>query len=330
MHWHVMAPPLGARQLRLGRARRVLALARRLHPDVVIERYYNFGGEGLRAARRTGALAVLEVNAPMIDHAGSLKRRLDRALIVEPFRRWRDWQAAVADLVVTPTATILPDGVPRERVGRDGVGADVGRFRPDACGPAPFVDELHDTIVVFAGAFRRWHGAVHLVRALARLRAEGRRDITAVLIGAGPELRATRAEATTLDGVVFTGAVPHERMPGYLAAAHIGAAPFDLGAHAPLGIDFFWSPLKVFEYMASGLPSWRRVFRGSSDWWATAASSTIRQTRPPSRGRSRTWRTRNDGRSWARRPGRGWSSTSAGEAHCRRLDAAIAQGLSRR
>jgi glycosyltransferase involved in cell wall biosynthesis len=57
-----------------------------------------------------------------------------------------------------------------------------------------------------------------------------------------------------LDNVVFTGAVAHERMPAYLAAADIGVAPFDVGAHGPLALGFFWSPLKIFEYMASGLP----------------------------------------------------------------------------
>jgi glycosyltransferase involved in cell wall biosynthesis len=31
-------------------------------------------------------------------------------------------------------------------------------------------------------------------------------------------------------------------------------APFDVGQHPPLQLGFFWSPLKVFEYMAAGLP----------------------------------------------------------------------------
>jgi glycosyltransferase involved in cell wall biosynthesis len=31
-------------------------------------------------------------------------------------------------------------------------------------------------------------------------------------------------------------------------------APFDVGAHRPLALGFYWSPLKVFEYMASALP----------------------------------------------------------------------------
>jgi glycosyltransferase involved in cell wall biosynthesis len=43
-------------------------------------------------------------------------------------------------------------------------------------------------------------------------------------------------------------------MPACLAAADIGVAPFDLAAHGPLALGFYWSPLKIFEYMAAGLP----------------------------------------------------------------------------
>jgi glycosyltransferase involved in cell wall biosynthesis len=43
-------------------------------------------------------------------------------------------------------------------------------------------------------------------------------------------------------------------MPACLAAADIGVAPFDVTAHPPLQLGFYWSPLKVFEYMAAGLP----------------------------------------------------------------------------
>jgi glycosyltransferase involved in cell wall biosynthesis len=53
---------------------------------------------------------------------------------------------------------------------------------------------------------------------------------------------------------VFAGAVSHDDMPAALAAADIGVAPFDIARHPPLALGFYWSPLKVFEYMASGLP----------------------------------------------------------------------------
>jgi glycosyltransferase involved in cell wall biosynthesis len=43
-------------------------------------------------------------------------------------------------------------------------------------------------------------------------------------------------------------------MPRYLASADIGVAPFEIAAHRPLSLGFYWSPLKIFEYMAAGLP----------------------------------------------------------------------------
>jgi glycosyltransferase involved in cell wall biosynthesis len=252
--WHALRPPLGARQLRMLRARKVLALAQAIGPDVIIERYYNFGGEGLLAAKQLGALSVLEVNAPVVDYDGSPKRLLDRALVVEPMRRWREWQCRAADLIVTPSRAIVPSSVPRERIVEIEWGADTTMFHPGAPGAAPFIRRPGSSVAVFAGAFRRWHGAIHLVDAIRRLHARGRRDIVAVLVGDGPELPRARKAAGDLDGVVFTGAVIHEQMPACLAAADIGVAPFDVSAHAPLALDFYWSPLKIFEYMATGLP----------------------------------------------------------------------------
>src|SRR5262249_57589174 len=60
--------------------------------------------------------------------------------------------------------------------------------------------------------------------------------------------------ARGIEAIFFAGALPHERMPAALAAADVGVAPFDIGAHGPLSLGFYWSPLKIFEYMASGLP----------------------------------------------------------------------------
>lgn len=251
--WLPLAPPFGARQLRWARTAEVTRIARHLRPDAIIERYYNFGGEGVAAAAAAGALAVLEVNAPVIDHPRSRKAMLDAALVVRPMRRWRDRMCARADLIVTPTASILPPDTARDKVVELEWGADTDRFRPGAPGPLRF-ERPPGTLAVFAGAFRNWHGADHLVRAVRAMRARGRTDLSAVLIGDGPELARAREAAGADEGIVFTGAIPHDEMPAHLAAADIGAAPFDTAAHRPLSLGFYWSPLKIFEYMASGLP----------------------------------------------------------------------------
>ena len=251
--WIPMPPPLGRKELRWALTGKVCQLARELRPDVIMERYYNFAGEGIATAAETGALAILEVNAPVIDYPGSLKRALDRALIVEPMRRRRERMCAQADLIVTPEPAILPPGTPAGKVLELEWGADTDRFRPGVAGQVPF-SRPASTVVVFAGAFREWHGAIHLVEAVRELRARGRHDIGAVFIGDGPELPAVRRAADGLAGIVFTGALPHTGMPACLSACDIGAAPFDLDAHRALSLAFYWSPLKIFEYMAAGLP----------------------------------------------------------------------------
>jgi glycosyltransferase involved in cell wall biosynthesis len=233
--------------------RKVLEVARETGAEAIIERYYNFGGEGIRAAARLGIPSMLEVNAPVVDYPGSRKRLLDRALVVEPMRRWRDWQCRAARLIVAPTASILPSFVERSKILELEWGADTERFHPGARGEIAFAREAGQVVAVFAGAFRSWHGAGQLVEAMRVLRGRGERRLRAVLIGDGPAFERVRRAAASVDGVTLTGAIAHDAMPANLAACDIGVAPFDPGAHAPLSLGFYWSPLKVFEYMAAGL-----------------------------------------------------------------------------
>jgi glycosyltransferase involved in cell wall biosynthesis len=199
-------------------------------------------------------VAVLEVNAPVVDYAGSSKALVDRALIVQPMRRWRERLCSLADVIVTPNAAILPGGIPAERIRILEWGADTDRFSPEVSEQAAYVRPGVSTVAIFAGAFRSWHGAINLVEAIKILRARGEKDIGLVLVGDGSELPRVRQAAQGIDTIVITGALSHDRMPAALAAADIGVAPFEIGAHAPLSLGFYWSPLKIFEYMAAGLP----------------------------------------------------------------------------
>jgi glycosyltransferase involved in cell wall biosynthesis len=254
VHWHTMRPLFGIQQLRWAHATEVSRLARRMRADLIIERYYNFAGEGVLAADRLGIPAVLEVNAPIIDFPGSSKARLDSALVIRPMERWRNRVCRLTSLFVTPTADILPAWIDRQRVLEVEWGADVDHFHPDVKGEVPFTRDPSRILAVFAGAFRSWHGVGHLAAALARLHAAGDRRFGAVFIGDGPERAAAERGVRGVPAVTFTGAIPHDLLPACLARADIGVAPFDALRHRPLRLGFYWSPLKIFEYMAVGLP----------------------------------------------------------------------------
>jgi glycosyltransferase involved in cell wall biosynthesis len=108
---------------------------------------------------------------------------------------------------------------------------------------------------VFLGSFRAWHGVLDFVRAGAQLLAMGK-DCRFLLIGDGLERAAAERLAADWPGrFEFTGAVPYDAVPGLLAEAVIGVAPFNTAPHPALrAAGFFWSPLKIYEYMAAGLP----------------------------------------------------------------------------
>jgi glycosyltransferase involved in cell wall biosynthesis len=50
------------------------------------------------------------------------------------------------------------------------------------------------------------------------------------------------------EAVTLVGNVPHEEVPRYLALMDVAVAPY------PAVEDFYFSPLKLFEYMAGGRP----------------------------------------------------------------------------
>ena len=128
------------------------------------------------------------------------------------------------------------------------------------------------TVAIFAGAFRSWHGAIHLVEAIKTLRARGEKEIGAVLVGDGSELPRVRQAAEGIDTIVFTGALPHDRMPAALAAADIGVAPFDIGRARAAVARVLLVAAEDLRVHGGG-PAGRRA-RGGSDsrrWSRTAA-----------------------------------------------------------
>jgi glycosyltransferase involved in cell wall biosynthesis len=179
-------------------------------------------------------------------------------------RRWATRQCRLADAIVTPLATTVPIEI-REKVTILQWGANVRQFDPARYVRAGAeANELrlrygippNAPVVGFAGSFRAWHGAAEAIRAFRIVRARIP-DAHLLLVGDGPERGALEASVgdPSSSGIIFTGAVPYRAVPLHLALCDVAVAPFVPSLHAPLrAFGFYWSPLKIFEAMAMGLP----------------------------------------------------------------------------
>jgi glycosyltransferase involved in cell wall biosynthesis len=130
--------------------------------------------------------------------------------------------------------------------------ADVQRFRPDpkirAEVRASLGLDIHP-LVAFVGNFYEWHDVATLLDAFAQV-LEAYPDARLVLVGDGSRRQAMMQRAADLglgDAARFTGLVAHAEVPRLLAAADIAVVPYP-----PMETDLWLSPLKLFEYMASG------------------------------------------------------------------------------
>jgi len=106
-------------------------------------------------------------------------------------------------------------------------------------------------IIVFVGSFTYQQNVSLVIRA-TKLVAERIRDVKLMLVGDGPT-RKSMEELVRHEGmrenVVFTGRVPHQSIPGLLAASCVAIVPFTRSATVRQMI-----PLKMFEYWAMGKP----------------------------------------------------------------------------
>ncbi len=225
----------------------VRSIAESVKPDVIVDRFYTFGGAGIRAARRLGIPAVLEVNSPARPYPGSWRDQLDRLSVVRPIDRWRRRLLEWSDAIYTTSAHLVPsDMQPSVTVVTNGV--DIDRFCPGPASEGPLR-------CVYASSFRSWHGAEDLVEAVRECVSRGV-ELRVTCLGEGPRSAAARRSADRAglsDTINFVGRVPFRDVPEYLADADVGLAPFNPTAFPALQLGWFWSPIKIFEYLACGL-----------------------------------------------------------------------------
>lgn len=214
--------------------------------DLIYERQSLWSAAGMTAARAWGVPGLLEVNAPLLEETARFRTLVDAVAAERQVRR--AFADATALLAVSGGVAGYLEGFVEAR-GKVQIvhnGVDPTRFRPAVrrrVATDPFT-------IGFLGGLRPWHGLDGLIDA-THLLVERGLPVRLLIVGKGPEREALEERAKRLgiaERLVWTGVVREEAVPGELAAMDIALAPY------PALEGFYFSPLKLFEYMAAGLP----------------------------------------------------------------------------
>ena len=215
--------------------------------DVVYERYSLWSFAGMRYARQAGIPGVLEVNAPLIEEQAEHRALCQRASA----DRIAMMNFAAAHTIVA-VSTGVADYIRRfpgtdERLAVVPNGVDPSRF------PSREVRQRgagNGFTVGFVGTLKPWHGLPTLVEAFAELHREDP-TMRLLIVGDGP-LGTWLEHSLDASGISqatrTTGAVSPQAIPALLSSIDAAVAPYTARP------DFYFSPLKILEYMAAGLP----------------------------------------------------------------------------
>ena len=221
-------------------------------PDAIYERLSLLGTAGAELARRLHVPHLVEANAPLAVESAAY-RRLQLADLARRVER---------QVLVGATAVLAVSRSVRDHA--IALGADPGRVHvvPNGIDADLFVPRAHDpharrslgaqpgeVLLGFVGGLRPWHGVEVLPDLLARLITKGA-PVRLVIAGDGP-LSKTLRDAFTARGLAahvrFTGSIAHDEIAALVSQLDIALAPYP-----PLDHAFYFSPLKLFEYMGAG------------------------------------------------------------------------------
>jgi len=214
--------------------------------DIVYERYSLWSYAGMEFAQRIGIAGILEVNAPLIEEHAAYRDLVDRDTAEEVAKR----AFAAAKLIVAVSSEVaayvsrFPQTSGKVVVLPNGINPD--RFPVNVAAMIP-----GDAFTIgFVGSLKPWHGVDLLAQAFEEFHRQERKS-RLIIVGDGPErakLESYISACGVAGDVVFTGAIAPTAVPGLLASMDVVVAPYPKLEH------FYFSPLKIYEYMAAGRP----------------------------------------------------------------------------
>jgi glycosyltransferase involved in cell wall biosynthesis len=226
-------------------------------PDFIYERYSLFSWVGLALKRKWKIPHFVEFNDPGI---GTRNKYFGRT-ILEPvskiiFNQLVSEAGAIIPVSRSVAAWLVSRGVSEKKIHIIPNGVSPDSFNAARCNPDEIRMKygLQDELVIgFVGGMAPWHGVNFLVEAAQDILVE-QPKARFLIVGGGAnsvsEIQKIASAKGVFDRFIFTGWIKHEQVAAHLAVMDIVVAPY-----APMeGNSIYFSPLKVFEYMAMGKP----------------------------------------------------------------------------
>lgn len=222
-------------------------------PDLIYERCSMFSTAGVVLAEANDRPLIVELNAPLAKEQAEYRGSALDSLATEAER----WALSRADAVIAVSEQVrdyaISVGVHPDRVHVLPNGVDTATFHPRRNGIDPRTRwRIGDgPILGFVGGLKPWHGVEVLPDVLEELLSECP-DLKMVIAGDGPlrqDLEDRFFKRGLTKNVVMTGLIPHDQIPHLIRVFDVAVAPYPKLNH-----DFYFSPLKLFEYMACGVP----------------------------------------------------------------------------
>ena len=220
-------------------------------PDLIYVRASLHSVAPVTLAREFNRPLLVELNAPLVAENIAYRSGGNEQLASAAERRLLS--AADAVLVVSDYLVdhAIGCGSHPDRVHVLPNGVD-----PELFNPAPADPEVRAQLGIgdgpvlgFVGGLRQWHGVEILPDLLQRLVGKYP-QAQLVIVGSGPLERTLRQRIEELGlsrNALFTGMIDHQRVAAAIRQFDIALAPYPELDH-----KFYFSPLKLFEYMACG------------------------------------------------------------------------------
>lgn len=221
-----------------------------------VAKYFKFITNYLLARRITRAVKETECNL-ILERAHSLgvgaivSKLSKKPLILEVIDYiYSKKSAKRAKSIIAYTKSFFKEDI-KEKVKIVTAGYDPTIFYP--------MEEKNEYDVCYVGSFKEWDGLEDLIEAI-RIIKKKKPDFRTLLIGDGIRFNNIKefVKKFSLEkNITLTGKISLREVSRYIAKAKICAAPYNIkrserGEFEKYG--FYFSPLKIFEYLACGKP----------------------------------------------------------------------------